>query len=158
MAVHPVTITTPDQVSRVLRLTFGAQKRISDRVGNPEIPEVAKDLANASDLYTINYIASNLVDLAYCLVYNEDGTPPSDLTLEKMREMYPPDDPELFGAVVEAMSRGKKKQQEMSKALQGLEDALIKTIGSRSGASPESTSTSKVLRRRRKSSRASSGT
>jgi hypothetical protein len=64
-----VTYTTPDGVSRLVRLTFGARKRIADKFGMP-LPEVLK-----------RYDAAAFPDILYCCMCDDakGGKPPKDL-------------------------------------------------------------------------------
>lgn len=65
-----VTFTTPDGVSRPVRLTFGARKRIADKFGMP-LPEVLK-----------RYDAAAFPDILYCCMYDDaaGGKPPKGLS------------------------------------------------------------------------------
>lgn len=70
MAPTPlVTFTTPDGVSRPVRLTFGARKRIADKFGMP-LPEVLK-----------RYDSAAFPDILYCCMHDDaaGGKPPKGL-------------------------------------------------------------------------------
>jgi hypothetical protein len=153
--IHSVAIQTPDGVGRTLRLTHGAQRRIKDTCGEPKLAGESRLLG----LHSFAFVSQNLVEIAYCMLEHVDGKPPADLSIEGMREMYGPDDPELFGAVSEALTQGEKKKEQMIVEFNQMKAALMSAItGKTPGPSLVPPSDSPDPRPRRSSSKVNSGT
>jgi hypothetical protein len=130
-----VTLTTPDGVSRELRDTPGARKRIFDRFQEKNFLTLARDRGDWV-----------LIEVAYLMMYDRDGNPPKDLTLGHFMEdaSAAADSSELFAAVMSAVSNGTKTKNEIEVLLKKAQEAMEAetSIGSPSGLLTSSASDS----------------
>jgi hypothetical protein len=123
-----VTLTTPDGVSREMRDTPGARKRIFDRYGEPNFIEIARSKGDWA-----------LFEVAYLMMYDRKGKPPEGLSLDEFMETASASSrTELLAAIMSAVSNGEKSKNELEALLTQAE----KSIGSVSGVSAGSVSDS----------------
>lgn len=128
--LKPVTLTTPDGVSRELRDTPGARKRIFERYQESNFLKIAQERGDWA-----------LFEVAYLMMYDRKGRPPADLTLDEFMENTPTSArTEILATVMSAVTNGEKPKNELEALLAEQE----KLIGSTSGASPSSASDSQI--------------
>lgn len=141
MLVVPIPYTTPDGAERNLRFSQGAKRRIANRFG------AAKSLDQIMREEGDNAI----LEFAYFMMYDEDGKPPSDLTLDRFFEAFAPQGmPCLIAACMSAVVQGETPKNELETLLNqmltmqtdALQSEIQRMIGSGSGASPGSVSAS----------------
>ena len=127
-----VTLTTPDGVSRELRDTPGARKRIFEKFGEPNFIEIAKVRGDWA-----------LFEVAYLMMYDRKGNPPEGLTLEQfMEDASTSSRTELLAAIMAAVSNGEKSKNDLEALLKKAEEA---STGSTSGPSVPSASDSQTI-------------
>lgn len=126
-AVTPVTITTPDNVERELRFTFGARKRISDIFGC--------DLMAALNKYDSGAFPGVL----FALMHDANGNPPS-VTEAWLSENLPIEAAnEILAAIMSAATQGKTEKKYIEALLIAKQQG---TTGSTTGPSALSVSES----------------
>jgi len=133
--IKSTTYKTPDGVERALRFTHGARRRIVDRFGC--------GAKQAMDKYGDGALAGIL----YACMYDGDGKPPDDLTVEQLEEsVNAADSVEMLAVFVEAVANGKMEKNEGAKLREaltrGMEAQTKNLTGTPSGASQDSTSAS----------------
>jgi hypothetical protein len=115
-ALQPVTLVTPDGVSRELRDTPGARKAIYDKYGESNIQTL---LARGDFM---------VFEIAYMMMHDEEGEPPKGLTLKRFMNCTPTAaTTEVLAAVMSAATNGVKPKNEIEALIQ-------KSIGLVSGA------------------------
>ncbi|OFX15272.1 MAG: hypothetical protein A2Z18_02570 [Armatimonadetes bacterium RBG_16_58_9] len=126
-AVTPVPLTTPDGVERKLRCTPGALKRIKDKFGSSSFIEVSQREGDWA-----------LFVIAYYMMYDEQGRPPEDLSMEQLLEAAPSEAAEeTMAAIISAASQGRKSKNEVEALIKA---AMAASIGSTSTPSQVSAS------------------
>lgn len=134
-AITPVKYTTPDGVERDLRFTFGAQRRIVDRLGCTAIEALQK------------YQNGALPEILYACMYDEQGKPPENLDPISFSENADPEDAAgMMAALMSAVSKGKTPKNVLEALIRRqMEDEFsLQTLGSRLGVSPDSVSDSAI--------------
>lgn len=126
-----VTYTTPDGVERDLRFTLGARKRIAEKFGMPSI----------QDIFT-KYGDGALPEIAYAMMYDQQGKPPAGLDLSALAEGV--EDPlPLLAALMSAASKGATPKNELEALLRTAQQMEVaKLIGTTFGPLPGSVSNS----------------
>lgn len=114
-ALKVVTLTTPDGVSREMRDTPGARKRIFDRFKEKNFINLAKEQGDWV-----------LFEVAYLMMYDRDGNPPKDLTLGQLMEesSVASDSNELLAGIMSAVSNGARSKNELEALLKTAREAL----------------------------------
>jgi hypothetical protein len=126
-AVKPVSLTTPEGVERNLRATPGAMKRMADQFGTSDVMQLGVEKGD----WVIFY-------LAYYMMYDEEGKPPNDLTLNAFIENSSSDDiEEILAAVLAAASQGKTEKNVLAAQIHELVESRT---GLNSPPSPPSVS------------------
>ena len=126
--LNVVTLVTPDGVSREMRDTPGARKRIYDRYGEPNFIEIARMKGDWA-----------LFEVAWLMMHDRKGKPPEGLTLDEFMETASSASrTELLAAIMSAVSNGEKSKNELEALLTQAEAS----IGSASGPSAGSASDS----------------
>jgi hypothetical protein len=161
MLVVPVPYVTPEGAERNLRFSQGAKRRIAQRFGAKQ--NIAEILQKEGD--------DAIVECAYAMMYDEDGKPPSDLSLDRFYEAFRPDQMvELLAAVMSAVTQGETPKNElealfgkmMSLREESMRSEIQRIIGPGFGASVGSASdlqnVSSGGQRRKRSKPASSAT
>lgn len=124
--LKPVTLTTPDGVSRALRDTPGSRKLFFDRYGRSNFIEVAKE--RGDDI---------LFEVAWLMMHDENGDPPQDLPLKRfLFGCSARARTEVFAAIMAAVSNGEQSKNELEALLTKAEKSLETPTGSDSGPSP----------------------
>ncbi len=126
-AVVPIEFTTPDGVTRTLRATNGARRRIAEHFGELDVQQI---LAKNGD--------GALSEIAYLMMFDEDGKPPN-ISLAKFSELIPwGDGTALLALVLSAFSQGRTSPNEMEAQLKAVQELSLKipmSTGSDSGPS-----------------------
>jgi hypothetical protein len=111
MLVVPVPYTTPDGAERNLRFSQGAKRRIATRFG------AAKPL----DQIMADHGDNAILEFAYFMMYDPDGKPPADLTLDQFFENFAPQGmTELIAACMSAVVQGETPKNELETMLSTL--------------------------------------
>lgn len=134
----PVTYTTPDGVTRPVRVTIGAEKRIAEKFGKP-FPVVLNQ-----------YDVAALPDILYLCMFDDaaGGKPPKGLAPNWGDALEPDTDMkvEMTATLMAANSRGALKKSDLIEATKAvlMEEALrkMRTLGLNFGPSPDSVSES----------------
>jgi hypothetical protein len=132
-AIKPTRFVTPDGVEREIRYTFGAQKRFFDRFSKNLIPALQEHSQ-----------AEVLPFALWACLYDANGKPPADLTLETLSEsLNPGDDLEILSVLMEAMSQGSIEKKTIRQRMEAVRQKEIEAlIGSSTNPSPSSDSES----------------
>lgn len=132
--ITPVKYTTPDGVERNLRFTFGAQKRMVDRLGCSVSAALLK------------YDAGALPEILYCMMFDDKGNPPAGLDPVAFAESVDVESgASMMAALIDAMSKGKTPKNELAALEKSLEKMFsTKTLGSMLGRLLEGVSDSPV--------------
>ena len=138
MLVVPVPFTTPDGAERNLRFSQGAKRRMNLRFGvGKSVPDILKEHGDNA-----------ILECAYFMMYDEDGKPPADLTVDRLFEQLAPQQmTELLAAVMSAMTQAETPKNELETLLKRAQDLTVqseiqKLIVSGSGVSADSVSDS----------------
>lgn len=129
--ITPVKYTTPDGVERALRFTFGAQRRIVERLGCTAVEALQK------------YENAALPDMLYACMFDEYGKPPLDLDPVVFAETADPESAaEMMAAFMSAVTKGKSPKNELEALIrEAMEKQFsLTTFGSQLGVSLESAS------------------
>src|SRR5689334_15793909 len=129
--ITPVKFTTPDGVERNLRFTFGAQRRIVERLGCGAAEALRK------------YDSGALPELLYACMFDEQAKPPADFDPIAFAESADPEQaPELMAAFMAAVTKGKVPKNELEALIRKQMEAQfsLTDIGFQLGVSPESAS------------------
>ena len=127
-----VTLTTPDGVSRELRDTPGARKRIFEKFGEPNFIKIAEARGDWA-----------LFEVAYLMMYDRKGNPPEGLTLDQfMEDSSTSSRTEMLAAIMAAVSNGEKSKNDLEALLKKAEET---STGSLSGPSVPSASDSQTI-------------
>ena len=127
-----VTLTTPDGVSRELRDTPGARKRIFDHFGEPNFIKIAEARGDWA-----------LFEVAYLMMYDRKGEPPAGLTLAQfMEDSSASSRTEVLAGIMAAVSNGDKSKNDLEALLKKAEE---ESTGSPSGPSVPSASDSQTI-------------
>jgi len=131
--VTPVEFVTPDGVSRELRFTRGAKRRIVDRLGVGLHAALEK------------YDSGAFPEILYAMMHDVNGKPPADLTVESLAETIPDDgddDAGTLAAIMAAATQGRATKNDLEplirKAMEERQKEEMKkysTNGSTSGPS-----------------------
>lgn len=122
-AVTPIPLTLPDGVTRELRFTLGARKRIQDRLG--------LDLNSALQKYD----AGALPDILYSLMHDAKGNPPLDITPNELAETLGTDSTvEIMAAIMSAATQGKLSKNVLEPIILDVLRKQQLLTGSNSGA------------------------
>ena len=137
-AVTPVSFVTPDGVERALRSTYGARKRMDERFGK------GKSLLNILN----EHGETALPTVLYELLYDAQGKPPADLTLEALENQLAPQAfPAILAAIVSCLSQGEQEKNELEPLIEKAmaeyqKQKALELTGSGSGASADNASDS----------------
>lgn len=105
-ATTPITFTTPDGVERTLRFTLGARKRIQDRFG--------MNLLQALNAHG----DGALPEIAFALMFDEEGDPPKDLSVKRLAEALDSDHSvPLMAAIMSSITKGQTSKKEIEALL-----------------------------------------
>ena len=133
--VVPVEITTADGVTRQLRATYGARKRIHKRFDGISIQEAIEKFGDEA-----------AVEIVYLMMYDEHGKQPS-ISLEEFHESLDFQSVETFYAlIISALTQGKKSPNEIMALVETLNQSqsLTTSTGSTPGDSADSASDSQT--------------
>ena len=147
--IHPVTITTPDGVERILRFTHGAELRVERHLKQPLSSLFLSEGKN--NLEALSVIHKNASAIAYFCLPWDNGKPPQGIEEGTLGELYSPVEMgELVAALFECISQGAVKKKDVSQILQTMQEQVQQAItGNSPGASQEPISISKARRPRR---------
>lgn len=124
-AICEVPLMTPDGVQRAIRCTPGALKRIETRFGTADFMRAVRERGDWV-----------VFEVAYLMMYDRDGKPPSDLTMEGFLEVVAYDDvAEVLGAICSAVEQGRKKKEDLEQMFRTMH-AKAKEEAMRIGAKP----------------------
>ena len=128
--LKPVVLVTPDGVSREVRDTPGARKRIFERYQESNFLKIAQERGDWA-----------LFEVAYLMMYDRKGRPPEGLTLDEfMEDSATASRAEILAAVMSAVTNGEKSKNELEALLTKAETEI--STGSISGPSEPSASDS----------------
>ena len=131
-AVVPVEFVTPDGVTRQIRATNGARRRIAAHFGEPNVQKILADKGDGA-----------LSEIAYMMMYDADGKPP-EISLARFSESLSwGDGMALLALVLSAFSQGQTSPNEMQAqltAVQELSQTMATDTGLTSGDSAASAS------------------
>ncbi len=128
--VVPVEFTSPDSVTRKIRATNGARRRIAAHFGEADIQKILREKGDGA-----------LGEIAYLMMFDADGNPP-DISMARFTESLPwGEGTKLLALVLAAFSQGQTSPNEMEaqlNAVQELSQSSTISTGSNSGDSAES--------------------
>lgn len=104
-AVAAIPFTTPDGVERKLRSTRGAKALIRERFGNKDIVSILNEHGEEA-----------MFEIAYFMMYDEAGEPPTGLTAKKLLFATPTTNEataSVMAAIMAAVSQGKAEKNEL---------------------------------------------
>ena len=118
MLVVSVPYTTPDGAQRNLRFSQGAKRRMNLRFGvGKSVPDILKEHGDNA-----------ILECAYFMMYDKDGNPPENLSLDALFEQFPPQQmTELLAAVMSAMTQAETPKNELETLLKTVQDMAIQT-------------------------------
>lgn len=127
MPTPTVTYTTPDGVERVLRFTLGARRRIAERFKEPNVMTIITKIGDGA-----------LPEIAYCMMYDEEGNPPAGLLMRSFQESVDDATP-ILAAVMSAVQKGAVPPNELEAMLRKAQQEMAEKalIGSAPGVSPD---------------------
>ena len=133
-AVVPIEFTTPDGVTRTIRATNGARRRIAKHFGELDVQKILSTHGDGA-----------LSEIAWFMMFDANGNPPN-ISLEAFSESLPwGDGTALLALVLSAFSQGQTSPNEMEASLLAVQELSRKTptdIGLDSGPSAATASDS----------------
>jgi hypothetical protein len=128
-AVVPIEFMTPDGVTRTIRATNGARRRIAKHFGELDVQKILAENGDGA-----------LSEIAYFMLFDANGNPPN-ISLEAFSESLPwGDGTALLALVLSAFSQGQTSPNEMEaqlKAVQELSQKIPTITGLESGPSAD---------------------
>lgn len=116
-AINPIAYLCPDGVERLLRYTLGAQRRMTECFGMPNLLDVLNKYGDGA-----------IPRMIYQCLYDEKGSAPA-FSVEEFEESFPPEEAAgALAALMSAATQGKKEKKELEAAIRGAFESQIGSV------------------------------